>query len=53
MVIRREATASKEIGTAVAAGVNLRRANLVFAKHEPFAIQNDVAELCPDCVHDE
>jgi hypothetical protein len=33
MVIPREAMASKGIGTAAAAAVNLRRANLVFAKH--------------------
>src|SRR5262245_2727206 len=63
MVIRHEAMASKEIGTAAAAGVNLRRVNLVFAKHEPawslpalaekdepFAIRSDVAGLFPDCV---
>jgi hypothetical protein len=35
MVIRREAMASKEIGTAAAAGGNLRPEHLVFVKHEP------------------
>ena len=48
MVIRREAMVSKGIGTAAAAAVNLRRANLVFAKHDVTLKEKEPEKIVSD-----